>query len=143
MAPLAAILCGREPKLAEAMVRNLSPKIEVVHVCTTQETAMSEIPALLRGETITAASGLGTNAEGASRTDVSLIILGGGNSKDNVEEIKAAADAVKPLPLLWADVSKMSGGGRPSPEGIRDRIFECLEREGKDGGAPAPGIHMW
>jgi len=143
MAPVAAILCGRQPKMAEVMVKNLAPKIEVVHVCTTQETALSEIPALLKGETVTAASGLGTNSEGSARADIALIIIGGGYSNDNVQAIKVLADAVKPLPILWADIGKTSGTGPPTPETIRNRIVECIEKEEKSNGAWAPGIYMY
>ncbi|KIW72589.1 hypothetical protein PV04_00770 [Phialophora macrospora] len=143
MAPVAAVLCGREPKTATFIVKNLAPKIEVVHVCTTRDTAVSEIPALLRGETAAPSSGLGANAEGSARSDVSLIIIGGGYSKDDVQAIKEAADAVKPLPLFWADISKTAGSGPPAPDMIKKRIIDSIEKEESADGEWAPGIYMY
>ncbi|OCT46546.1 hypothetical protein CLCR_02141 [Cladophialophora carrionii] len=133
MAPIAAILCGREPKMAQAMIKNLAPKIE----------AVSEIPALLRGETTAPSSGLGANAEGSARSDVSLIIIGGGYPKDDVQAIKEAADAVKPLPLFCADVSKTAGSGPPPPDMIKKRIIDSIEKEEKGEGEWAPGVYMY
>ncbi|ETI28821.1 hypothetical protein G647_01273 [Cladophialophora carrionii CBS 160.54] len=143
MAPIAAILCGREPKMAQAMIKILAPKIEVVHVCTSRDTAVSEIPALLRGETTAPSSGLGANAEGSARSDVSLIIIGGGYPKDDVQAIKEAADAVKPLPLFCADVSKTAGSGPPPPDMIKKRIIDSIEKEEKGEGEWAPGVYMY
>jgi len=143
MAPVAAVLCGKEPKMAQFMTKNLSPKIEVVHVCTTLDTALSEIPALLKGETSPPSSGLGTNNGGSVRNDISFIVIGGGYSKDDVDAIKAAADGVKPLPFFWADISKTVGPGPPTPEVVKERILESVEKEEKGDGEWAPGIHRY
>ena len=114
-----------------------------MHVCTSRDTAVSEIPAVLRGETTAPSSGLGSNAEGAARSDISFIVIGGGYSHDDVQAIKSAADAVKPLPLFWADVSKTAGSGPPTPDTIKTRIMDCVEKEEKGEGEWAPGIYMY
>ena len=162
MAPVAAILCGKNPKMSEFMIKNLAPKIEgkssnkhlnsnplltlhppVVHVCSTLEDATKEIPALLAGETPTPSSGLGSNAEGSSRSDVSMIIIGGGYSKDDFQAIKSAADAVKPVAIFVADVSKTVGPGPPAPGVIKERMMESIEKEEKGEGEWAPGMYMY
>jgi len=141
MAP-AVVLCGKNPKMSEFMIKSLAPKLEVVHVCTGLESATTEIPALLKGETAKPSSGLGSNAEGASRSDVSMIIVGGGYSKDDLDAIKSAADAVKPVAVFFADVSKTVGPGPPAPDVIKGRMMESIEKEEKDGGW-APGVYMY
>jgi hypothetical protein len=169
MAPVAAILCGRQPKMAEFMINALGPKIEgeshqlatgvlparhvgirfdmisaVVHVCSNQDAATSEIPALLKGEKTAPSSGMGGNAGGESfRSDVGMIIIGGGYSKDDVQAIQAAAESVKPLPIFWADVSKTAGSGPPTPDVIKDRILEAVEKDEKGEGEWETGIHMY
>jgi hypothetical protein len=73
---------------------------------------------------------------------VSLIIIGGGYSQEDVDKIQAAADGVKPLAIFWADVSKTVGQGRPTPDAIKDRILGSIGDEEKDG-AWTPGIHRY
>lgn len=122
----------------------------VVHACTSRETAVSEIPALLKGEAVLAASGLGTNASSSSspaRSDVSLILVGGGYLPDEFPPIRAAVDAVKPMPYFLADTSKTPPGatGPPPAEVLTKRILESVEsEEQKNGdGVLVPGVYMF
>ncbi|KAH0836210.1 hypothetical protein FOPE_04489 [Fonsecaea pedrosoi] len=133
MAPVAAVLCGKHAQLTEYMLKNLLPKIEV-----------SEIPGLLKGSVSPPSSGLGSNAEGAGRSDISLIIIGGGFSPEDFQAIKSAADSVKPLPLFCADTSKVpAGAGPPPPELIKKRMLDAIEKEEKGEGEWAPGLYMY
>ncbi|OAL29466.1 hypothetical protein AYO20_09203 [Fonsecaea nubica] len=144
MAPVAAVLCGKHPQLTEYMLKNLLPKIEVVHVCNSTDTAVSEIPGLLKGTVSPPSSGLGSNAEGAGRSDISLIIIGGGFTPEDFQAIKSAADSVKPLPLFCADTSKVpAGAGPPPPELIKKRMLDAIEKEEKGEGEWAPGLYMY
>ncbi|KIX06996.1 uncharacterized protein Z518_04972 [Rhinocladiella mackenziei CBS 650.93] len=145
MAPIAAVLCGKQPPLAQFMIKNLAQKIELVMVCTSVDSAVSEIPALLKGESVTPSSGLGSNAEGAGRSDVSLIIVGGGYSPADLEAIRSAVDAVKPLAFFVADTSKSPPGatGPPPPDVIKKRIMDCIEGQEKGEGEFAPGVYMY
>ncbi|EXJ96104.1 hypothetical protein A1O1_01230 [Capronia coronata CBS 617.96] len=144
MAPVAAVLCGRVPHHVEYMVKNLLPKIEVVLACTTVDAAVMEIPALLKGSVSAPSSGLGTNAEGSNRSDVGLIIVGGGYSPEEFQRIRAAVEAVKAVPFFVADTSKTpAGAGPPSTEVIKKRIMESIEAEEKGEGEWAPGVYKF
>ncbi|KEF62174.1 uncharacterized protein A1O9_00146 [Exophiala aquamarina CBS 119918] len=129
MAPIGAVLCGREPKLAEFMKANLAPKIEITHVCSSTEAALTEIPNLLQ--------------EGSA--NISLVIIGGLYSPEDIEKIKAAADAVKPLAFLVADRSKTPPGatGPPPPEIIKQRILAAVAATETGEAKLEPGLHKF
>ncbi|OAP62447.1 hypothetical protein AYL99_04650 [Fonsecaea erecta] len=142
--PVAAVLCGKQPQLTEFMIKNLMPKIEVVHVCTNVDAAVEEIPALMKGNTTRPSSGMGTNASGRERSDISLIIIGGGFSPQDIQAIKSAADSVKPVAIFCADTSKTpAGAGPPPPDMIKKRMMGGIEKEEKGEGQWAPGIYMY
>ncbi len=106
---------------------------------------MSEIPALLRGDDVTPSSGVGSNAGGSTRSDVSLVIIGGGYSPDDVQKITAAADQVKPLAFFVADVTKTAPGatGPPPGEVIKKRLVDTIDAEEKGEGEWAPGVYKY
>lgn len=89
-------------------------------------------------------SGFGTNAEGAKRSDVSLVLVGGGYTPEEVQAIRNAVDAVKPVAFFVADTSKTTPGtGPPSTEAIKQRIMTSVEAEQKGEGAWVPGIYKF
>ena len=93
---------------------------------------------------MTPSSGLGSNAEGSARTDISLLIIGGGFPKDVIETIKSAADSAKPIAIFCPDTSKTPpAGGPPPPEMIKKRMMARIEREEKAVGEWAPGLYMY
>ncbi|KAJ9496492.1 hypothetical protein LTR67_006315 [Exophiala xenobiotica] len=143
MAP-AAILCGRDPSHTEHLIEHLSSKVQVVHVCANTETALSEIPSLLKGDKITPSSGQGSNATGDVRTDISLIIIGAFAPPD-VQAIEGAAQGVKPMPIFLADTSKKSPGqqGPPTIEMIQQRILESINAAEEGEGNWAPGVYKF
>jgi len=107
------------------------PTTTVLHVCSSTEAALTEIPKLLQDGT----------------ADVSIVIIGGMYAPEDVEKIKAAADAVKPLAFLIADRSKIPPGatGPPPPEIIKQRILAAVAaKETGDGtGVVEPGLHKF
>lgn len=118
----------------------------VAHACITTEAAETEIPALLRGETVKPASGYGTNVngEGQPRTDISLVIVGGGYQPEELVKIKAASDAVKPVPFFAADRAKNPAApGPPPPEIIKQRILAKVDEVDNGTGTWAPVIHRF
>jgi len=145
MTSVAAVLCGKEPTLVQYMIQNLQPKIEIVHHCDSVDTALSEIPALLRGEAIRPSSGFGTNVKGPARNDVQLILIGGAFAEEDVSAILAAVEDVKPLAFFRTDPGKVPSGtpGRPPPEAIRTRILNCVEAEEQPEGHWAPGVYLF
>jgi hypothetical protein len=50
-----------------------------------------------------------------------MIIIGGGYAMDEFDQIKAAADAVRAVPIFVADPSKRLPDGPPRPEVIAER----------------------
>lgn len=117
-----------------------------MHACITTEAAETEIPALFRGEAVKPASGYGTNVnrEGQPRTDISLVIVGGGYQPAELEKIKAASDAVKPVPFFAADRAKNPAApGPPPPEIIKQRILAKVDEVDNGTGSWAPEIHRF
>ncbi len=113
-------------------------------MCANTEAALSEIPALLKGDKITPSSGLGSNATGDVRTDISLIIIGAFAPPD-VQEIQSAAQGVRPIPIFLADTSKKSPGqqGPPTIEMILQRILETINAAEQGEGNWAPGVYKF
>ena len=119
----------------------------VVHVCATTESALSEIPALLKGEKVTPSSGQGTNAaagEGNARTDISLVVIGAFAPPD-AQAITKTVEDVKPVAVFLADTTKKSPGqqGPPTIEMIQARILESISAAEKGDGTWAPGVYRF
>ncbi|KAL2427228.1 hypothetical protein ABEF95_003163 [Exophiala dermatitidis] len=144
-APANAVLCGKVPHHVEYMVKNLMPKIEIVHVCMTADAAVAEIPTLLQGNPITPSSGYGTNADhNAIKTDVKLIIVGGGWPEEERQTILKTIEANRPVPVFVADTSKTQpGAGPPSTDAIKKRILDSVEAAEKGDGEWVPGVYSF
>ena len=115
------------------------PSSIVIHVVRDTQSAQTELPALLKGESVTPSSGFGSNVDNSSPTsgnEVKAVIVGGGYSPEEFDAIKAAVDSVKPLPFVRADTSKPRPAGAPpgppQPSEIRERVTKALgEAKGK------------
>ncbi|KAK4947754.1 hypothetical protein LTR10_013262 [Elasticomyces elasticus] len=144
MAPIPAIVCGRNAEHVQHLADHLAPQFEVLLGCNNTQAVLSEVPALLKGESVVPSSGVGSNAKGQARTDPALIILGAFPPQE-LDEIKSAIEAVKPMPVFAADVTKKSPGqqGAPSIEMIQQRIVECVKAAEQGEGKWAPGVHMF
>lgn len=121
---------------------------KVIHVVRSAESATTELPALLKGESVKPSSGFGSNVDAStptSGTEVKAVIVGGGYSPEEFETIKAAVDGVKPLPFVRADTSKPRPAGAPPgpppPSEIRERVLATLE-EAKGKGWEA-GLYLF
>jgi hypothetical protein len=102
----------------------------VVLVCSSTEAALSEIPERLKSD---------------NDQQVALIIVGGLYPPEDVEKIKAAADAVRPVPFFVADRSKVPAGatGPPPPEIIKQRILGAVEATQTSEGVWEPTVHKF
>ena len=189
MSPIPVLLCGKWPTLASAFSSALRPDYEgrsislspfpcllpilpflpahcerkVVHVCHTLSTALSEIPALLRGEVKAPSSNLGSNsarnldspspapAPSPSQFQFQFpraIVVGKGFSESEVETMRAECEGegVRSVPWLVPDDSKMTWGkmamaagtgGTALPMIIAARVKVCLKERGM-----VPGMEM-
>jgi hypothetical protein len=99
-------------------------------VCSSTEAALSEIPERLKSD---------------NDQQVSLIIVGGLYPPEDVEKIKAAADAARPVPFFVADRSKIPPGatGPPPPEIIKQRILGAVESTQTSEGVWEPTVHKF
>jgi len=110
---------------------------------------MREIPSILSGDFVKPESGQGTYAQGApaDAKDPKAVVVGGGFSPDDFEQIRKTVDYVKVLPWFRADTSKPPGGapGPPPPEKLAERITKSLDNEGRTGddgyGVWTPGVY--
>ncbi|KAJ9643138.1 hypothetical protein H2204_002033 [Knufia peltigerae] len=141
----AAVLCGTDPSHTKHLSEHLAHKIEVVHVCSNTQAALTEIPALLRGEKVIPSSGQGANATGDTpRTDVSLVVIGRFEPADS-QAITEVIEQVKPLAVLIADPTKKSPGqqGPPTIEMIQARILESIGAAESADGTLVPGVYRF
>jgi hypothetical protein len=120
----------------------------VIHVVRSVDDAKSELPALLKGEKVTPASGFGSNVDNSSPvsgTEVKAVIVGGGYSPEDFDAIKAVVDEVKPLPFVRADTSKPRPAGAPpgppGPAEIRERVTKALAEADAKGWEP--GLYLF
>ncbi|KAI1622774.1 hypothetical protein EDD37DRAFT_611182 [Exophiala viscosa] len=115
-----------------------------LHGCNNTQAVLSEVPALLKGESVVPSSGVGSNAKGQARTDPALIILGPFPPHE-LDEIKSAIETAKPMPVFVADITKRSPGqqGPPSIEMVQQRIMESIKAADQGEGKWAPGVHMF
>lgn len=107
----------------------------VVHIANTRETAVAELPSLLKGETVKPASGLGSQ----SGNSPVAAVVGGAFTNDDLEAVKAACDPVKQI--AWFK-KVPAGPGAPQPEVLAEGIQEKLDEEFK-AGVPTPQIYWW
>ena len=121
----------------------------VIHVCREVPAAIEEIPALLQGEPVKASSGYGSNVHSSSPVSgkvVHAIVVGGGFSTDDFDEIKTAVDKVKLMPYFRGDVNRAFQGkapkGLPDPSDLIKRLKPELERC-KDDTIWENGVYMW
>ncbi|KPI46087.1 uncharacterized protein AB675_677 [Cyphellophora attinorum] len=162
----ALILCGKIPGHIEPMINLLrSDGYDVIHNVRTLPSALLELPALLRTtvgcETQPPSSGFGSNATAASAEDrtpgseVKAVVVGGGYSPEEFEEIKGACDGVKELPFFRADVTKKRSDGQeaqggaagpPPVEELKGRLVQALkaaDTAAGEGGGWQPGVYLF
>jgi len=123
----------------------------VIHACHSVETAIREIPRLLRGEFVAPESGLGTNAfrgnpPGSQVEKVpQAIIMGGGFQAAEFERIQQVCEPIRKMPWFRADTSRSTGP--PPLELITQRIRESLEgncrRAGDEVIGFEPGVFLF
>jgi hypothetical protein len=105
----------------------------VIHFVKNPETAMTEIPALLRGDkTVSSQSELGTkNYE----LGVGAVILGAGYDDQAVKQLREAAGRVSSVPWLRPDTTKPTPPLGPAyGQVLVDRIKEAVkDLQGKGG----------
>ncbi|GAB7346905.1 hypothetical protein MBLNU459_g1978t1 [Dothideomycetes sp. NU459] len=150
--PVALILCGKSPLMAQNFMKELNgPQYEVIHACHTLATAKAEIPALLTHHAISPSSALPTLTASIGRPPISraprvpkAIVVGKGFSEAETAELMAAvrgavpADAAAKVVWLTPDDDKFTGamkvkaalsGGAKLPHLVAERVRTCL-REG-------------
>ncbi|KOC12939.1 hypothetical protein AFLA70_9g007031 [Aspergillus flavus AF70] len=132
-AGIPVIVCGRTSQIGDVVREELQPEYEVTHLFLSPATAKNEIPALLRQ------TGLTTSTE----TDKSpaAIIMGGGYTQTDLQEIRAASQGPDTKPVAWLKVdpaktpSSIPVGpeyGRAVAKRTKDRLDELVRNGGID-----------
>ncbi|TPX18311.1 uncharacterized protein E0L32_011809 [Thyridium curvatum] len=106
---------GNNSEVAQAVRASLLPDYDVVHITLTLQAALSELPALVAGDTSAPpSSGLGSNAAApeAERRVPRAVIFGGGLPE---EEIRQVSEAV----LGEGGKNKMKEGEGEADGGVR------------------------
>ncbi|KAK5655572.1 hypothetical protein OQA88_5503 [Cercophora sp. LCS_1] len=127
-APIASY--GNNASIGGAVNAQLAPEYEIVHGATDLAAALSELPALVGGDTsVTPSSGLGTNATAATKQVPKAVIVGGGVPASEVDQLKAAISGVPIIQVSKEDVAAAGGTG-PDPVLITKLIKEKLVAAG-------------
>ncbi|KAL1311842.1 hypothetical protein AAFC00_001917 [Neodothiora populina] len=156
MAAVPLVLCGKSPMMAKSFIAGLDgADYKVIHACHTLETALLEIPALLRGESITPASDLSTVSATNTVSIPKAVVIGKGFSSDEMHEIIRAGDADAKGRVAWLlpDDDKFTAYmkakallsvGTLLPTVIADRVKICLGEHGlRAGSDDVKGGGVW
>ncbi|KAI8245862.1 hypothetical protein K4K56_003700 [Colletotrichum sp. SAR 10_98] len=122
-------------KAGDASASNVPELNQSVKRLYIRATAVAELPALLKGENVKPASGLGSQ----SGVLPVAAVVEGAFTNEGLEAAKAACDPVKQIP--WFKKSP-AGPGAPPAEVLAKVISEKLSEEFKSG-LPAPGVYWW
>ncbi|KAL4875741.1 hypothetical protein BJY04DRAFT_201266 [Aspergillus karnatakaensis] len=143
-APILAILCGRTEKIASVVIPALLPEIEVIHFIPTTSSAVSQIPALLRGETaVPSDTPFGTKNY---TRGVGAIILGAGYTDEDIDAMRAVSvgEGSKGVPWIRADTSKPTPplGPEYGKDAVR-RVKAAFEEIQDKGGLEGDGVFWY
>ncbi|EON66137.1 hypothetical protein W97_05380 [Coniosporium apollinis CBS 100218] len=146
------MMVGRSAENGKGVIALLQPDYDVVHFCETVPSAKEEIPTVLQGLPVHAATPIGSNAHrtntGSKLPTPEFIFMGAGFPDEDFEEVKAAVGEL-PEGIRWArerrsdfdglglekDESWHEAAGRrvPKPEIIAQaarRVFARAKEEG-------------
>lgn len=110
----------------------------MVHVCHSLEAGKREIPALLRGDTVTSESELGSNVTSGKHVIPKAIVVGKGFSEDEIDDLRKS-EGVQSVPWLvpddknmtWTRIGKAAAtGGVALPGIIAQRVSDCMKEHG-------------
>ncbi|KAL4871874.1 hypothetical protein BDV12DRAFT_163276 [Aspergillus spectabilis] len=136
--PIPIILCGRTEKLASVVIPALAPEIEVIHFIQTTPSAITQIPAILRGDpTVPSDTDFGSKnyTWGAS-----AIVLGAGYTDEDIEAMRAASvgEGFKGVAWLKSDLTKPTPPlgpeyARNAVERVKAAVAKIKEKAGLEG----------
>ncbi|KAI0450383.1 hypothetical protein F5B21DRAFT_508224 [Xylaria acuta] len=136
------IVCGKTEHIGRGVIAGLKPEYDVIHFVMTPESGAVQVPAILKGsQPPSSDSALGS--KDYSRPPVA-VILGGGFDDADFGVIRKAAEGIKPLPWLRADLAKPAPPVGPEyGKAIVVRVKELLSRLEKEGQMNEDKIHLY
>ncbi|OJJ50232.1 hypothetical protein ASPZODRAFT_13320 [Penicilliopsis zonata CBS 506.65] len=126
------ILCGRSTQIGSVVVAGLKPEVEVIHFVMSAEAGKAEIPAILRGESVSPTNEYGTHDY--SKTP-DAVVLGGGYDEQDISTMRAACQGVKNnIPWLRPDMTKPTPPlgpeyGKAMVQRVKVALAELREKE--------------
>ncbi|RMZ14843.1 hypothetical protein D0862_01929 [Hortaea werneckii] len=132
MAPIPIGLCGKSSGMASAFSQKLLPEYEIVHHFQSTTEVRNQLPALLKGQSIRPASGVGTNADSPSTQVPLAMVVGRGFSESELQEMRTLEEA-HTLPWLYPDPLKSMASTLSGPfllDAIAKRTKTCLGAHG-------------
>ncbi|KAF2738613.1 hypothetical protein EJ04DRAFT_560616 [Polyplosphaeria fusca] len=136
------VVCGRNPKVSEAVRANLVPEYEVIHILMSLEAAQADIPDLLSGK---APADPASNKGSQNYTSTPVAVCIGGGYDDNAfDSMRKASTGLAGVPWLRPDKSRLAempprndpeGYGKATAERIKVALDDLREQGvfGKDG----------
>ena len=92
--------------------RNYDP---VVHVCQNNESALHELPALLRGENVKPSSGVGSNLDSSAPKPPKALFVGGGWTGAAIEQMRGVDTVMTSIPYVHPGATFQAAQSGPPP----------------------------
>ncbi|KAF7719679.1 Uncharacterized protein PECH_004179 [Penicillium ucsense] len=146
--PLPVILCGRRVEIGKPVAEILAPEFEVIHFCMDAETAITQIPRLLKGDKPQSPDHTGIGTQNYTQVP-RAVVFGRGYELSDVEAMKAAAEGYNVDPVVWiaGDPHRKSQPNEPQPgpgyaQFAAGKVKEKL-MEWQNGGCAENGLVLW
>lgn len=156
--PIPIALCGKSATMASNFMSSISDKSEyrITHVCHDLDSALSELPALFRGESVQPSSDLSVAPSSESKQPIPrAVVIGKGFSEDEMKQIvkrgqEAGGTGSKTAWFLPDDdkftlaqkARAFATAGISLPTVIAERAIESLRENGVvDGRETVGGIY--
>ncbi|OGM39690.1 hypothetical protein ABOM_011639 [Aspergillus bombycis] len=133
------IVCGKTSQVGDLVREALHPEYEVTHLFLSPSTAKNEIPVLLRQANSTTSTENGKSP--------AAIIMGGGYTNTDLDEIRAASQGPDARPVAWlkVDPQKTPSSLPVGPEyarAVAQRTKDRLDELVQNGGIHKDEVHF-
>ncbi|KAE8419690.1 hypothetical protein BDV36DRAFT_294036 [Aspergillus pseudocaelatus] len=120
-AAIPVIVCGKTSQIGDIVREALQPEYEVTHLFLSPATAKNEIPVLLRQR--------GSTTSTENGTSPSAIIMGGGYTQTDLQEIRTASQGPDAKPVAWL---KIDPGKTPPSIPVGPEYGRAVAKRTKD-----------
>ncbi|KAJ5110700.1 hypothetical protein N7532_001235 [Penicillium argentinense] len=149
MLPIPLVLCGKAPRVAIAVRDGLRPTYEAIHIVTSVEAGIADIPSLLLGNRpqVTDPDNLGSQRYGRQPL---AVIIGGGYSDADFAAMRESCHGISTVPWLRHAITTSPPPNSSKPilgpeygKEIAERVTRCLRDLADDGKLNSDGVYYF